>query len=163
MSVGWTGLFVALALVSVSGARADELRPFSTEGCTAWREGPRRQPNLWRHCCVAHDLEFWAGGVADGRNQADLNLRDCVAATGAGREARIIYLGVRIGSLSPRKIHGMQWGNAWSRTVTRSTPLTESEIDRLEHELRDARYDSVLTIESRLRFIANLRLGRNDP
>lgn len=144
-------------LFGMGTASAAELRPFTTDGCTAWFEGTREKPNLWLHCCVRHDLSFWAGGLTPNRDDADLALRDCVAATGATREARVIYAGVRIGSYSPRKIAGKQWGNAWDPKATRKTELGVDEIDRLEHEIMDPRYDAVLGGDIRRNFIDSLR------
>lgn len=137
-------------------AFAEDLRQFVTDGCTGWFDGTRKAPTLWRHCCVRHDLAFWAGAAGQ-RDQADLDLRDCIAATGAVKQAKLMYFGVRIGSKSPKKFAGMQWGNAWSPTVSRKTPLSREEIDVLEHELFDARYDTILEAEYRRVFIDALR------
>lgn len=148
------GPLLFLASASLSAA---ELRPFVTDGCTAWSEGTRERPNLWLHCCVRHDLSFWAGGLTPSRDEADLALRDCVAATGAKLAARIIYAGVRIGARSPRKIAGKQWGNAWSARATRKTEIEATEIDELERAIMDSRYDGVLDLSTRRAFIESLR------
>ncbi len=137
-------------------------RPFVTDGCTAWIEGPRRNPDQWRHCCVLHDLAFWAGAAGQ-RPRADLDLRDCVAATGARGQARLMYFGIRAGSRSPRKIAGMQWGNAWSATESRRSPLTPAEVDLLEAELMDTRYDPVIDVDLRASFLRELREITSQP
>ncbi|MBS1960634.1 MAG: hypothetical protein JST04_00350 [Bdellovibrionales bacterium] len=147
----------SLAGLSPGSATAGDLRPFSTDGCTKWRDGTRKHPTLWRHCCVAHDLAFWAGGTVPGRDQADRDLRDCVAATGAKREAKLIYAGVRVGSRSPRKIPGMQWGNAWDARRTRTEPLSGAEIDLLEAEILKPAYDAVVPLETRTNYLRRLR------
>lgn len=138
-------------------ANATEIRPFVTDGCTDYRDGTHENPTLWRSCCIQHDLDLWAGGREDERTGDDLDLRDCVAATGATVQARIIYLGVRLGSYSPRKIRGMQWGNAWSETTVRKSALTPDEIDLLETEILKPLYAPVLGIETRQDFIRKLR------
>ena len=51
-----------------------DLKPFATDYCTLYVEGTHQQPNLWRHCCVEHDLYFWAGGSLDDKKATDLNL-----------------------------------------------------------------------------------------
>jgi hypothetical protein len=148
---------IPLLLAGAGASASDSLRPFETDGCTAWREGTIANPKQWRHCCVKHDLRFWAGGTSPGRPAADLELRDCVAATGARLEAITMYLGVRAGSYSPRKFAGKQWGNAWSAKRTRTTPLDSGEIDLLEREILDPRYDAILDFESRRSVIDSLR------
>jgi hypothetical protein len=42
--------------------------------------------------------------------------------------------GVRLGSLSPIKFGGKQWGNAWGDEV-RQSPLRPQEIKQLQHGL----------------------------
>ena len=68
-----------------------------------------------------------------------------------------MYAGVRLGSRAPRKIPGMQWGNAWDAEISRRSDLTRSEIDELERELTGSRYDPELTIEARRTFLEKLR------
>lgn len=153
-ALGLAGIFAGTLAGS---AAAGDLRPFATDGCTKWRDGTRKEPTKWRHCCVAHDLAFWAGGTVPGRNRADRDLRDCVAATGAKREAKLIYAGVRVGSHSPRKIPGLQWGNAWDARRTRKEPLSGAEIDLLETEILRPAYDAVVPLETRTTYLRRLR------
>ena len=156
-SVRWLPVLALVLVGSASSAHGESVpRPFVTDGCTAWSEGTPRQPELWRHCCVRHDLAFWAGSAGK-RDQADLELRDCVAETGQRGIAKLMYFGIRAGRKSPRKIAGMQWGNAWSPTEPRRTPLSVADIDALEREILDARYDAVLDWDSRRGFIQRLR------
>lgn len=100
-------LFVSLA------ARAEEMRPFETDGCTMSPEGTLSKPTLWRSCCVAHDLRFWGGGTKDERNFADTKLKACVRKKAGATVANIFFTGVRIGRLAPWKIPKMRWSNAW--------------------------------------------------
>lgn len=104
------------------------INPFTTDLCTFYKEGS------WSHCCLKHDLYFWAGGTKDERKDVDLELKECVKQAGGKVNADIIYLGVKLGSLSPLKIKGKQWGNAWSRKV-RNTPLNSQDILQLEESL----------------------------
>ena len=67
-------IFVLLANTSV----ANELKPFTTDGCSLWMDGTLEQPNLWRHCCVAHDLDYWQGGSEAQRKQSDENIQACI-------------------------------------------------------------------------------------
>jgi hypothetical protein len=108
-------------------------RPFVTDGCTDWVNGTKTQPNLWLHCCVEHDLHFWAGGTKEMRDTADLRLRDCVSETGAKTEAIIMYWGVRLGSISPIKYSSMAWGNAWIKTGYET--LSPAQVEAIEADL----------------------------
>ena len=102
---------------------------------------------------MLHDLTYWAGGSIDARDSADRCLRTCVAATGETEIAEIMYLGVRLGHLSPESFHGQQWGHAWSETEKRTTPLATDEIEMLRQELLGSQYDTVLSQNDRLAFI----------
>jgi hypothetical protein len=155
-------LIASLFFFGSFGAMAADLRPFKTDGCTGYRDGTRKRPGVWRHCCVDHDLAFWAGGTPADRVEADRELRDCVAATGETHQADVIYMGVRIGAISPWKIPGMQFGNAWAPRATRKTPLTSEEIYRLETEILHNVYDPVAPIAQRQAFVRRLR-GRPAP
>ena len=90
-------LLVSLISFSVMAKEDGNLKPFLTDYCTAYSEGTREHPDLWKHCCIEHDLYFWAGGSRDERKQTDLRLKHCVEATGEVEIARLIYLAVSIG------------------------------------------------------------------
>ena len=113
---------------------AFEIRPFSTDFCTNFPEGTRARPDLWKDCCLIHDLYFWAGGSLTDRNAADVKLRLCVEKTGATATARIMYWAVRAGSLSPIKYPDKRWGNGWEGRKIH-LPLTYDEMDRINYEL----------------------------
>ncbi|HEX9818398.1 MAG TPA: hypothetical protein VGD07_02135, partial [Methylomirabilota bacterium] len=65
--------------------------PFTTDGCSMWPD------SAWQACCVAHDVPYWCGGIADDRRQADEQLRGCVADKGSPGVAAFMYWGVRAG------------------------------------------------------------------
>jgi hypothetical protein len=104
-----TLLFSHLAAAS-SGT---QLSSFETDYCTNYPEGTLSEPDLWKHCCLIHDMYFWAGGEKVDRNNADLELRSCIEATGAINQARIMYYAVRAGSYSPVKYPDRKWNNGW--------------------------------------------------
>lgn len=114
-------LILVLALLSFSAVAAlrgpfpsdRELRPFKTDGCTMAPEGTPQRPNLFRPCCMLHDLRFWGGGTEAERDQADLKLRACIRAKAGAGWAAIFYNAVRAGRLSPWTIESKRWGNAW--------------------------------------------------
>ena len=77
--------------------------PFTTDGCSMWPDGD------WRACCLAHDVEYWCGGIAGNRHDADKALRQCVAETSGSVHAFFMYLGVRVGG-SHLVPFGWRWG-----------------------------------------------------
>lgn len=123
-------IFFLLTFLSLDGHTTPlELkRSFVTDGCTGYPDG------TWRECCVQHDLALWAGGTSLERELADRELKSCVEEHGGQLQANLMWLGVRIGSYSPVKLPGKQWGNAWG-DETRVTPLTRLEVEHLEHTL----------------------------
>jgi len=67
------GLFIASKLVS------SEIKPFTSDGCSAFPNGTLEQNQLWLHCCSAHDFAYWKGGSYEQREAADQKLKSCVA------------------------------------------------------------------------------------
>jgi hypothetical protein len=104
-----------------------EVTKFASNGCTMFPEGTRSNPKQWEHCCVEHDLFYWAGGTSAERDLADQGLKNCVAATGAHRIALLMYTGVRAGHHSPIHLSKEGWGNAWHGTKVPYTKLSEVE------------------------------------
>lgn len=127
---------LSLSLIaSVAWAKKDaDLKPFLTDGCTSYAEGTRAQPDLWKHCCVEHDLFFWAGGSHAERKETDLRLKSCVEKTGELTHARLIYLGVTIGDTSPIHFKGKQWGHAFEGRE-RYLSLNEREKASVIHHI----------------------------
>lgn len=123
---------IALSLLSLScwGNNSVSVKPFTTDFCTSYPEGTRSRPDVWKHCCIEHDLYFWAGGSLEERKAADLNLKSCVEKTGEIEQARLIYLAVTIGGSSPIRFKTRQWGNAWSDRP-RYLSLTEEETTEI--------------------------------
>lgn len=135
-------------------ANASQLRPFETDYCTNYAEGTRSQPELWKHCCLIHDLNFWAGGTKQDRYDADWGLRHCVEESGAYYRARLIYYAVRAGSYSPIKFPDKKWNNGWKERPDFQA-LTQEDIDIIENELSSG-YDFI-SHEIKENFIINLR------
>ena len=76
----WFALLLFLPISVLSNA--DELKPFRTDGCSAFPDGTFEQNHLWLTCCTAHDYAYWKGGTYDQRMAADLELKRCVAEVG---------------------------------------------------------------------------------
>lgn len=135
-------LLIVLLLFSFNGkASIEKLRPFKTDYCTNYPEGTKSDPEMWKHCCLSHDLFFWAGGRKEDRYISDLELRKCIEKTGAKNQARLIYYAVRLGSYSPVKYSDKKWGNGWMNRPD-FFPLTSEEIDVIENELSSG-YDFI--------------------
>lgn len=140
------GLFIALIILA-SSCHANELKPFTTDGCSLWIDGTLEQPNLWRHCCVAHDLDYWKGGSEAQRKQSDDNIQACVKAAQGPGMADYMYKNVRWGG-SPYWVNHYRWGYGWSyfdglkpRGYKEPTDEEQQQIGRLlpaAHQLMQA-------------------------
>lgn len=112
----------------------ENLNKFETDYCTNYPEGTREQPDLWKHCCLIHDMYFWAGGSKKDRDVADLDLKSCIEETGAFKVAQLMYYAVRAGSYSPVKYPKRKWNNGWNDN-RKVRPLSESDIDVINAEI----------------------------
>lgn len=117
-----------------------QLKPFETDGCTMFTEGPASQPKLWAHCCFEHDLRYWFGGTAANVDFADLELKACVKEVAGENWAKLIYKGVRAGHSSPVKSkYSWSWGWVQPRELSE---LSEAEIAYIKEELQKLPLDS---------------------
>lgn len=112
------------------------LQPFSTDGCSLWIDGTARQPFLWRHCCVAHDKDYWLGGSMAERQRSDETLQACVTQAGGKAMGDYLYLSVRFGG-APLWLMPYRWGYGWDywdngkpRGYKRLTALEQEEVAR---------------------------------
>ena len=113
------------------------LKPFTTDGCSMWVDGTLEHPNLWRHCCVAHDKAYWLGGTADQRKRADEELEICVKQEQGAAMADYMYSMVRWGG-HPDWLTPYRWGYGWSyldkgapREYKVPTEAEQRQIDEL--------------------------------
>ena len=105
--------FLLLFLFSSSIVIADELKPFTTDGCSVFPDGSIQQQSLWVNCCIRHDLAYWKGGTNQQRLAADESLASCVAEVGEPEIAKLMLAGVRVGG-SPYFPTFYRWGYGWS-------------------------------------------------
>ncbi|RHW76304.1 hypothetical protein [Colwellia sp. RSH04] len=103
---------VIILLVTAFNAAADELAPFTSDGCSVFPDGTFEQSHLWLSCCTAHDLAYWQGGTAKERLIADEALQQCVAAVGEPEIAQLMLAGVRVGG-TPYLPTSFRWGYGW--------------------------------------------------
>lgn len=99
-------------ILCLSACSSDELKPFTTDGCSSFPDGTMQQQTLWVNCCIKHDLSYWKGGTYQERLAADLSLEQCVADIGEPNVAKLMLAGVRVGG-GPYFPTAYRWGYGW--------------------------------------------------
>jgi hypothetical protein len=120
---------------SITSIQAAELKPFASDGCSAFPNGTLGQRELWLQCCRAHDLAYWQGGTYLQREQADSTLEHCVASVGEPVIAALMLAGVRVGG-SPLWPTQFRWGYGWPYPRWYE-PLTEKEKQQVTQRLAE--------------------------
>ncbi|GGA69753.1 hypothetical protein GCM10011369_09260 [Neiella marina] len=110
-----------------------ELKPFVSDGCSAFPDGTLEQNELWLSCCVAHDFAYWKGGTYSERENADLALKECVASVGEEEIAVLMLAGVRVGG-SPFFPTTFRWGYGWPYPKFYGE-LTAEEVKQINQQL----------------------------
>ena len=106
-----------------------------------WMDGTRANPYLWRHCCVAHDKDYWLGGTEADRKLSDENLRACIIKTDNKVMGEYLYMSVRWGG-APQWMTPYRWGYGWDY-LDAGKPRgykipTEAEQEMIKLRLPDA-------------------------
>lgn len=101
-----------LFLLFPSMVMGEEIKPFTTDGCSSFPDGNIEQQSLWVNCCIRHDLAYWKGGTFEEKLQADKSLESCVTAVGEPEIAAIMLAGVRVGG-SAFFPTSYRWGYGW--------------------------------------------------
>ena len=125
---------ITIALIFVSlCAYSDEIKPFTSDGCSVFPDGTFSQNELWLACCTAHDYDYWQGGTSEERLASDRRLKQCVAKVGQPSIAKLMLAGVRIGG-SPYFPTTYRWGYGWPypRGYKAITNEERSQITKLE-------------------------------
>jgi hypothetical protein len=153
-------ILIVMFLLHLKPAFANDvkLEPFVTDYCTNYPEGTKEEPDLWKHCCLMHDLYFWAGGSKEDRSNADMELKECIEVTGATQIARLVYLAVRAGSYSPIKYPDKKWSNGWSERPE-FLPLSSEELQLIESEILSG-HEEISSLHKQ-HFILQLRSREN--
>ena len=129
-------IFILIALpVCLIKVEAAELRPFTTDGCSSFPDGTLAHKQLWLACCTAHDLAYWQGGTFKQREQADIDLKECVAKVGEQEIAVLMLAGVRVGG-TPFLPTSFRWGYGWPYPKFYGE-LTEQERMQVESRLAE--------------------------
>lgn len=141
------------ALAEQNLAAQARLEPFQTDGCTMFADGTAQKPDLWKHCCVEHDLRYWFGGDSADLDFADLQLKQCVHDVAGSFWANLIYKGVREGHNSPVQ-HRFHWSWGWT-PARNNAPLISSEKEIIRKDLRELNFDSAYIENFILRYNLN--------
>lgn len=104
-------IFAVLVLTSTYSF-SSELKPFESDGCSAFPNGTFTQKNLWLDCCVEHDKAYWQGGTVAQRAGADQQLKSCVVGVDQPWIGNLMLAGVRVGGL-PYWPTPFRWGFGW--------------------------------------------------
>ena len=126
-------LLLCLLFVIASFAEAsNNIKPFTTDGCSSFPDGTKEHSELWLSCCSRHDLAYWQGGIAQQRVAADQQLKQCVEQVGEPSIAAIMLAGVRVGG-TPYLPTKFRWGYGWPyfRGYQAITPREQRQIETL--------------------------------
>ena len=117
---------------------ASEIKPFTTDGCSVFPDGDLDNNDKWMQCCIRHDYAYWKGGTEVEREQADAELKQCVAELGEDTISTIMHMGVRFGG-EPFFPTWYRWGYGWyySRGYAKLTKEEEQQVRTRMLELRD--------------------------
>jgi len=119
-----------LVILFIATLREQVLKPFTSDGCSAFPDGSIQHKELWLACCTEHDFSYWKGGTYQERLIADKTLQACVAKIGRKKTASIMLAGVRVGG-SPFWPTTFRWGYGWSYPRFYK-PLTKSELEQVK-------------------------------
>ncbi|MFL0797743.1 MAG: FAD-binding oxidoreductase [Cellvibrionaceae bacterium] len=104
-------MFATVLLTSLP-AYSDTLKPFISDGCSAFPEGTLEENQLWLTCCTQHDYDYWKGGTYEQRLDSDNRLRQCVSGLGEPFIGALMQAGVFVGG-SAFWPTDFRWGYGW--------------------------------------------------
>ena len=115
-----------------------KLSDFTSDGCSLFIDGTFEDPDLWKECCLKHDIAYWQGGTEEEREAADIAFRECVKKkTGNSELAEVMYQAVRQGG-EPYYPTWYRWGYGWP--IGRGyRALTVAEKDLVKIKLAEYR------------------------
>ena len=103
------------ALFCFTACKNEEMKlsDFTSDGCSLFIDGTFEDPDLWKECCLKHDIAYWQGGTEEEREAADIAFRECVKKkTGNSELAEVMYQAVRKGG-DPYFPTWYRWGYGW--------------------------------------------------
>jgi len=132
----WLGNFAVVVFLMSLQAHAETLKPFTSDGCSAFPDGTSEQQELWLTCCRNHDYDYWKGGSYQERLDSDKELEKCVSEVGEPEIALLMLAGVRVGG-SPFFPTAFRWGYGWSYPRFYGS-LTEEELEQIRDSSRQS-------------------------
>jgi len=133
-------ILIVLILIS-SSAIAEQLKPFTSDGCSQFPDGTLNEKNLWCGCCITHDIAYWQGGSRQQKKQADEALRSCVLnSTKNSLLAETMYIGVRLGGLPIfpvwyRWSYGWEYGRGFQALKQEEKQLVATQLNQYKSTL----------------------------
>ena len=129
-------IFLLLGFICLAACSNDEVKlaDFTSDGCSLFVDGTFEDPELWKECCLKHDIAYWQGGTKEQREAADIAFRECVQKkTGNAELAELMYQAVRTGG-EPYYPTWYRWGYGWP--IGRGyKSLSKSEMLQVETKL----------------------------
>jgi len=123
-------IFILSMLLITHNTSAEKLKPFKSDGCSAFPNGTFTQNKLWLSCCQQHDYDYWKGGTYQQRLTSDRELKVCVAKVGEPEIALLMLAGVRVGG-TPFLPTQFRWGYGWPYPRFYGA-LSEAELKQVE-------------------------------
>lgn len=105
-------LLIIISLFFTFILHAENIDPFTSDGCSIFPDGTFKQKELWLSCCIANDYAYWQGGTYVERLAADKELKQCVSKVGEPTIAKLMLTGVRVGG-TPYLPTSFRWGYGW--------------------------------------------------
>ena len=101
----------------LSAEPTNEIEKFSSDGCSSFPDSFGKYN--WQHCCLAHDIAYWAGGPKDLRKVSDDELKQCVSDFVDPALGITMKLGVRVGGgqLTGLNTAPWRWGYGWNYII----------------------------------------------
>ena len=123
-----------------------DIKPFTSDGCSAFPDGTIEEENLWLACCKQHDLAYWMGGSSDERLTADKALKACVERVGEPEVAKLMLLGVRVGG-TPYLPTKFRWGYGWPY-FRGYKPVSQEEQQQIKrHNFKGPEFQGASTLD----------------
>jgi hypothetical protein len=151
-----SGFAVGPTARSISNDRLDQpiLRPFSSDGCSVSPDGipATSASRLWAHCCVRHDVKYWAGGSEQDKIDADNELERCVGQASDPSIGKIFKLFVaKFGG--PMSSQTYRWGYGWNyrRPFQRLSANEERQVEALYNSSLSAIQETMATTTHQLK------------
>lgn len=118
-------IVIGLLLFLLAGCN-QQLKPFSSDGCSAFPDGTLTENDLWLACCEQHDMAYWMGGSYSAKLRADEALEHCVTKIGKPEVAKLMLAGVAVGG-SAYLPTTFRWGYGWPYPRRYNVLSTEEE------------------------------------